>query len=184
MIILCFGMIFVMIYMNKILWEKLKNNNVSLTNKLNSMFNAMKTPLISLNYRKNQINFNLSFNQFLKDNFSKDDLGIKFLLDEIKEEQLDNSYLSSLTQNISNEDLNFLEKELLIEKNQVKNNNLMTKKFRILILNKIFSEFISETDFNKSQVFNIFDLIKSDKIFKEFFEVIGEYKFKFQRKDF
>ena len=49
MIILCFGMILVSIYMNTILWEKLKNNNVSLTNKLNSMFNMMKTPFISLN---------------------------------------------------------------------------------------------------------------------------------------
>ena len=49
MIILCFAMILVSIYMNTILWEKLKNNNVSLTNKLNSMFNMMKTPFISLN---------------------------------------------------------------------------------------------------------------------------------------
>ena len=52
----------------------------------------------------------------------------------------------------------------------------MIWKFRILVLNKFFREFISDRDLNKSLVFNIFDLINSDKIFdqKEFFKLLGE----------
>ena len=91
--------------MNKILWEnfqELYNSNAFISKNLNSMFNAMKTPLISLNYNKNEMHFNVAFLKFLKENYP-DDQGIKFLLNEIQEDKLDKDYLNSLMNNISKE---------------------------------------------------------------------------------
>ena len=182
MIIFSLGMILIIININSILSKELKelyNNNVSVTNNINSIFNAMKTSLISFNYNRNLIHFNASFIQFMKDTLSYDHHGIRFLLNEIKEEQLSNEYLSSLVENISKDDLDFLEKLIINEDNEVKKIKLISWKKRILILNKIFSGLFRETEINKTVVFNIFELIKPDKIFeqKEYFQLIGEFNF-------
>ena len=182
MIIFSLGMILIIININSILWKELKelyNNNVSVTNNINSIFNAMKTSLISFNYNRNLIHFNASFIQFMKDTLSYDHLGIRFLLDEIKEEQLSNEYLSSLVENISKDDLDFLEKLIINEDKEDKKIKLISWKKRILILNRIFSGLFREIDINKTVVFNIFELIKPDKIFeqKEYFQLIGEFNF-------
>ena len=171
MIILCFGMVLVIIQMNKILWEKfqeLYDSNVFISKNLNRIFNAMKTPLISLNYEKNEIHFNIAFHKFLKENYP-DDLGIKFLLNEIQEDKLHKEYINSLMNNISKEDHILLKKQ-----------SFTINKTRILIINKILSEFFSIYEFNKKTVFNIFDLLLSNKQFdeNEYFELLGEFKLK------
>ena len=171
MIILCFGMALVIILMNKILWEKfqeLYNSNAFISKNHNSMFNAMKTPLISVNYEKKEMHFNLSFLKFLKENYP-DDLGIKFLLNEIQEDKLDKDYLNSLMNNISKEDLILLSKH-----------SITSYKTRILIINKIFCEFFSEDEFNNKTIFNFLELLHSNKQFNEnkYFELLGEFKLK------
>ena len=173
MIILSLGITIVYIIMSKILWKKLaelskKNNYLT----VNNIFNASKSPIISINLMKNKINFNIAIIQFFQENFHEEKYKIKYLFDDNYKEEI-------VFQNITENELNFIEKLSNNSKNKTKYKSFKSK---ILILNNIFSNFISESN----EFFNFFNFIMSERNFgnNEFFEMIGEYKINFNKEKY
>ena len=177
MISMCIGMIIANLFTNKKLFnnlELLDQKNNSLNNKFKNIFNAIKSPLISINIKKQEIHFNLAFKKFIKENSNLDNEIEEYLFENVSENiEINNEYINSLKEKVSDEELCFLEK---IGKDKA----ITSFKNRLLILNRIFCDYVLENDLKQEskENLNIFNLMRYGRKFKdeEYFEYLGEYK--------
>ena len=103
MIGLCFGMIIVNRYVKFYLLQSLEamnEKNVSLTTKLKNIFNTMKSPLFSINFKEKIVFFNNSFIKFIKEKFNQEEFGTKFLFNEVNENEYTEEQLKNLMENL------------------------------------------------------------------------------------
>ena len=166
--------------------EKLNNKNESLINKLKNIFNTMKSPLISINLKKNVVLFNYAFIDFIKQNYKSEINEIDYLFDEKNDlnENVHEDYFNSIYENISKTDKLYFEtaENKLKSLKNVKNLDIFfVYRKKILILYKILSSFHLETNVHTVNViesFDIFELIREKRIFeeKENFDNKGTYK--------
>ena len=75
--------------------EKLNNKNVAITNQIRNIFNTVKSPMMSINFKKNTIFLNVAFINFFKENFDMNRIDIKYLLNEKNENPFLNLDLKS-----------------------------------------------------------------------------------------
>ena len=181
-IIFTFGTTFVVVSTKRIVWksiQKLNQNNISLNNKLKNIINTMKSPLLSLNLRKNSIIFNQAFIKFIKEYFDQKEFFTDFLFDE--GDQIDDLSLDNLLHGLNIENIHLLNQiGSKKKKDEHKEKKLAVLKKKILIINKIFLTFSKESDLNTKdavQHINFFDLIRDENSKEEeFFEHRGEFK--------
>ena len=114
MIIFTIGFTVVNMILRRILLdniEKLNSKNVALMNKFTNIFNTMKSPLISINFKKMTISFNFAFINFIKLNYNQESDEIKYLFDEMSKRDI------NLNKEIYINDLS-PENKLFFEKNE------------------------------------------------------------------
>ena len=187
MIILIIGITVINVILKKTLLkyiDKLNGKNIALINHFKNIFNTLKSPMISLNFKKNVVFFNASFTSFIKNNYHGKLGEIKYLFDEINDLDINNEFYLYDLNDIQNEDKLFFDKienSLKLVKNEKKCKKFLILKNKILILNKIFKTFKLETLINmviESEYFNIFGLLREKRVFldKDQFDHIGTYK--------
>ena len=161
--------------------EKLCIKNEVMMSKFKNILNTMKSPLFSINFKKNVIFFNVAFTNFIKKNYHGESNEVMYLFDEMTDIDVDYKlYIND----VNNEDKFFFEKlenSMKAVKNAKKYEKFLILKKKILILNKIFKTFHLETLSNmcpKVEYFDIFELIKDKRVFleNEHFDRKGTYK--------
>ena len=119
-------MIFSMLYRTMLI-KKIKkqhDKNDVLIHEFKNIVNTMKSPLISINFKKNKIFFNIAFINLIKQSFDDESDEIKYITGDkdinIEEEYFNNLY-NNIAENYKNIFLEFKnnknEREVLEEKN-------------------------------------------------------------------
>ena len=142
--------------------EKLNNKNVAITNQIRNIFNTVKSPMMSINFKKNTIFLNVAFINFFKENFDMNRIDIKYLLNEKNENPFLNLDLKSFIK--TEELLNFESLYHYIESDK-KNKKIGTFKNKILLLNQLLKSFSQESD--SPSEFNLLDLLNLKKDFED-----------------
>ena len=96
--------------------EKLNRKNIALMKKFRNIFNTMNSPLISINFKKNVVFFNAAFTNFIKQNYSLDTDGIKYLFDETDDNDVELNFIIDFEANLFFDKLKKTLEELNIKK--------------------------------------------------------------------
>jgi signal transduction histidine kinase len=145
--------------------EKILNDNYILYSRFKSVLPNFKYPIIKIDFLHLEVLYNNSFQTFLKDNLSEEELQLKAVCqDEIKDMETKRSLNTDINEVLENCDRCFLED---IEKNiQEKEQLLKFKNFKniILILHKLFKKFLKEsnTSIENTHYLNLFDILREN----------------------
>ena len=171
-IVFSIGIIFLIRYLKCNLQGNIiimNEENIGLANRLTNMINSIKSPIISVNLKEKDIIFNISFINFIKENFHREEYASKYLFDEITEENYSSNYIDNLVMSLEDKDKNFLNNlgDDIINQNGSK--MYSTLKVRILILNNIFRSFLKDQN-EIHQNLNFLELLAQKQVL-----IINEY---------